>query len=479
MNALLALLVLATYLGVAFFLTDGPTAVLACAAAAVAAGLVINRHGGEEREFLLRIFVVALLLRMAAGTGIYMLRLQDFFGGDAITYHTNAMLLIEWWQDGIDWGAYRYILEPALGQNGGMLYYVGGLYWLTGPNMLALQYVNSVVGAATAPVIYLCALHIFRHTRVARLSAYLVAFYPSLLLWSSQGLKDGPIVFLLALVMLATLKLGERWNVAWLAVMVAGLFGLLGLRFYIFYMATAAVLGAFLIGVTRHSAQTLARQVILILCVGLALTYLGVLRTATRQLDTFADLDRIQLSRADLAGSAQSGFGRDIDVSTSSGALSAIPVGMVYLLFAPFPWQVVNLRQSITLPEMLVWWGSFPLLVLGAYFTVRYRLRQALPILIFTSMLTLAYSIFQGNVGTAYRQRSQILVFYFIFVAVGYVLMKERREDSKRKQVISHQAVIASARASQERRRALDRARREREKEWADVARGLSDKIDF
>jgi hypothetical protein len=119
-------------------------------------------------------------------------------------------------------------------------------------------------------------------------------------------------------------------------------------------------------------------------------------------------------------------------VSTTAGALGAIPVGIVYLLFAPFPWQVANLRQSITLPEMIVWWASFPLLVLGAYFTVRYRLRQALPILIFTSMLTLAYSIFQGNVGTAYRQRSQILVFYFIFVAVGYVLMKERREDRRR-----------------------------------------------
>jgi hypothetical protein len=32
-------------------------------------------------------------------------------------------------------------------------------------------------------------------------------------------------------------------------------------------------------------------------------------------------------------------------------------------------------------------------------------------------------------VGTAYRQRSQLLVFYFIFVSVGFVLMKERRED--------------------------------------------------
>jgi hypothetical protein len=35
-------------------------------------------------------------------------------------------------------------------------------------------------------------------------------------------------------------------------------------------------------------------------------------------------------------------------------------------------------------------------------------------------------------VGTAYRQRSQLLIFYFIFVAVGYVLLKERREERQR-----------------------------------------------
>ena len=48
-------------------------------------------------------------------------------------------------------------------------------------------------------------------------------------------------------------------------------------------------------------------------------------------------------------------------------------------------------------------------------------------------MLTLAYSVFQGNVGTAYRQRAQLLVFYFIFVAVGGVLLKEKREEKRRR----------------------------------------------
>ena len=48
-------------------------------------------------------------------------------------------------------------------------------------------------------------------------------------------------------------------------------------------------------------------------------------------------------------------------------------------------------------------------------------------------MLSLAYSVFQGNVGTAYRQRAQLLVFYFIFVAVGFVLLKEKREEKARR----------------------------------------------
>src|SRR4030095_2660072 len=102
-------------------------------------------------------------------------------------------------------------------------------------------------------------------------------------------------------------------------------------------------------------------------------------------------------------------------------------------LFAPFPWQIISLRQSITLPEMIIWWASFPMLVLGFWFSIRYRLRMISPILIFTVMLSLAYSVFQGNVGTAYRQRSQLLVFYFIFVAVGYVLMLEKREEKKKR----------------------------------------------
>jgi hypothetical protein len=155
------------------------------------------------------------------------------------------------------------------------------------------------------------------------------------------------------------------------------------------------------------------------------------LRSANTDFEKYGDLDKIQLSRMDLARSADSGFNEDADVSTTEGALTTLPVGLAYLMLAPFPWQLGSLRQTITLPEVLVWWALIPFMISGIIFSVRSRLRTAFPILFFSATLTLAYSIFQGNVGTAYRQRTQIQVFLFIFIAVGWELWKEKREDRK------------------------------------------------
>ncbi len=153
--------------------------------------------------------------------------------------------------------------------------------------------------------------------------------------------------------------------------------------------------------------------------------------TASDNLDKWGSLEKVQRSRKDLVRSADSGFGGDADVSTTEGAISAIPIGFSYLMLAPFPWQLGSLRQAITFPEMVVWWASIPLMIIGLGYTIKNRLRNAIAILIFTLMLTIAYSIFQGNVGTAYRQRTQIQVFLFIFIAVGWTLKQERRENNK------------------------------------------------
>ncbi len=426
---------------------DSAKAVLLCTALAVVAGYYSYKQGANG-PFLLKLFVAALLARMILGTAIFVFKGQDFFGGDAITYDFfGAAQLRGWGGDKYYQSVANLFVRSGEGSGWGMVYLVAAVYGVVGRNMLAVQFMNSVFGAATAVIIFLCAYQVFNNIRVARLAGIAVAFYPSLVLWSAQGLKDGPIVFFLALSILATLKLGEKLSLKYLVVLVCSLLALISLRFYVFYMICVAIGGAFVIGMQAITATSFLRQFAAIILLGLALTYVGVTRSASVQFERYGNMQQLQRTRQDLARSAESGFGRDVDVSTTSGALSTIPLGVLYLLFAPFPWQVVSLRQSITLPEMVVWWASFPLLVLGLWFAIRYRLRMISPILIFTAMLTLAYSVFQGNVGTAYRQRAQLLVFYFIFVAVGFVLLKEKREERKRR-ALEERLELATGRAA-------------------------------
>ena len=386
----------------------------------------------EDSKFLLRLFIAALLVRLFVGTLIYGFHLQEFFGGDAFTYDFFGDALLRSWA-GDKYYQTMVDLFTAGGRSSGwgMIYMVAAIYKVIGRNMLAIQFVNSVLGAATVPIAYLIALEIFPNKRMARTCALLSAFFPSMVLWSAQGLKDGPIIFLLVVSMLATLKLGERLSVKYLAALVLAMCSLITLRFYVFYIVVVAVPAAFILGRRPLSAKSFARQLIIMITIGVVLAYFGVSRYASAQFETFGSLRNLQVMRQDAARTAQSGFGEDIDVSTPAGALGAVPLGFSYLLLAPFPWQFGSLRALITLPEMIVWWCCIPLLVMGLWLTIKHRVRQVAPILIFTVLLTLTYSVLQGNVGTAYRQRAQLLIFYFVFVAVGFVLVKEKREAQK------------------------------------------------
>src|SRR5215216_4859315 len=351
----------------------------------------------EEGSFLLQLFAWGLLTRLLVATGIFMFNMQEFFGGDAITYDFFGFAQMKAWQGDT---FYQAIADRFMGGQASAWGMV---------NLISVVY-----------------------TIIARIAAICVAFYPSLVLLSAQGLKDAPIVFFLVLAILASLRLNDKLSIKYAVVLIVALFSILSLRFYVFYMIAVAIGGGFIMGFQKFTPTNFARQFIVLILVGVSLTYLGVTRYATEQFDRFGTLEALQRSRLDLSR-AGSGFGQEVDVSTTEGAISTIPIGLIYLLFAPFPWQLASLRQSITFPEMIIWWLSFPLLVLGIWYSIKYRLRQIAPILIFTTMLSIAYSIFQGNVGTAYRQRAQLLVFYFIFVAVGFVLIKEKKEERDRR----------------------------------------------
>ncbi len=426
---LLLIIGLAAALGVcSVFFPEGVGAIVVLSLGSAIALPILLRNSNDP-NFIIRLFAVGLLVRILFGSIIYIFGLSEFFGGDALTYHARGSTIVDYWHGLIP--TETPYLTRALSTSGagwGMHYLVASIYFVGGKNMLAAQALCWVVGACIGPVVYICSHQIFKNSQVAKFAGIMTAFFPAFIIWSSQLMKDGLIIFLLVVVIIAVLKLQEKFSVAAVLVLILAMFGILSLRFYIFYMVAIAVVGTFVIGLS-NSPGAIFRRTAILLVLGIGLTYLGVLRTATLDFERYGTLESVQRSRSDLAVRSDSGFGEDLDVSTTEGALTAIPVGFAYLMFAPFPWQVTNLRQAIALPETLLWWAMIPLMIAGIIYTIRNRLREAFPILIFSLMLTLAYSIFQGNVGTAYRQRTQIQVFLFMFIAVGWVLRKEAKEN--------------------------------------------------
>ena len=61
-----------------------------------AAFIILIRFYSTEPEFLTKVFIVGLVVRLAFGFFIYVLELREFFGGDATTYHFRGVIFYDY-----------------------------------------------------------------------------------------------------------------------------------------------------------------------------------------------------------------------------------------------------------------------------------------------------------------------------------------------------------------------------------------------
>src|SRR5215831_13283420 len=168
---------------------SSPNAALAIVLGALpaAACLWMILRGKSDREFLIRIFVAALLLRWIVGSVIYYKGWQAFFGADAETYDVFGNLLCQSWRGLVDPNAPWLVNYTNTQRSGfGMFYFVASVYYIVGQNPLVIQLINCALGASCCVVAYKIAMIVYPSQRVARTAAAFTAFSPSLILWSSQ-----------------------------------------------------------------------------------------------------------------------------------------------------------------------------------------------------------------------------------------------------------------------------------------------------
>jgi 4-amino-4-deoxy-L-arabinose transferase-like glycosyltransferase len=413
--------------------TDGFVATVFSSIVSLGVILIVRKYSGEdERVFLTQLFLGALIVRLVLCITAFGFDFQVYLASDYVVYESRGFELYSYWignTEAISEISKYYIFDSS-SIGSAMYYLVAVIYFITERNPLAVSLFCGVIGAATAPLVYHCTYGIYSSRNAAKYAAFSIAFFPAFVVWSSFLLKDGLMMFFLVLTIFSLSRLQKNFSYFHIGLIIVSLVMIVGLRFYIFPVIALGVFASLVIG-TQNSTRSLVSRILTTALLGIILSYFGVTSLVEQNVTTYGNAEQLQNSRSDLAQSGDSGFGRDIDVSTFQGAIGALPIGFIYLIFAPFPWEITSVRSALTLPDTIVWWISIPFMISGIFFAVKNRLRENVAVLVFVITLSVFYSIFQGNVGTAYRQRTQIQVFMFMFIAVGIEITREKHENKR------------------------------------------------
>jgi 4-amino-4-deoxy-L-arabinose transferase-like glycosyltransferase len=350
----------------------------------------------------------AFLLRAAVSMVLHFAGISSRFAPDEDTYFAIGRGLALYWSGEVFTAPGRLGWDEPFAY-----YYLNAFSYALFGSAIPLKIVNALMGALVCHYAYRMAEALYGPS-VARRTAVFVAYFPSLVLWSSLNIRDVWIVFLLVFLSWKSYEMVVGYSSLALVQVFLAIALLSAFRPYLFLATAIPPVVAVSIGKRGKIARNLALATI----AGAAAVFLAQQGAAAKALGNL-DLEGIAERRRFLATGAGSAFEETADISTPERALAFLPRGLVYFWFSPFPWQMRSALQLLSLPEMLMIYALTIPTIRGISFTIRNRLREAMQPLLLTALLTLAYALGSGNVGTLYRHRAQSIVFYLMFGAVG------------------------------------------------------------
>jgi 4-amino-4-deoxy-L-arabinose transferase-like glycosyltransferase len=368
-------------------------------------------------DLLRRLFWQAFLIRAAAALVLDFTGLSARFAPDETTYASAGEWMALYWSGDVLVQPLRFSSDQPLGY-----FYINAVsYYLFG-SAIAVKLVNAFIGAFACRYVHRLASALFG-LAVARRAAYLYCFFPSLILWSALNIRDVWVIFLILLISWGSYQLVHGYTHRGLVIVLGAILTLTTFRDYLFHVVAFPPLVTFLIGRRGHLGRNFV--VALALALGLLLfVQHGVADKAHHRMS----LEALSKARQDLTSGAASAFYEDVDISTPDKALAFLPLGLAYFLFSPFPWQITSFLKAFSLPEMLLFYSLVPAMLTGIRYAVTQRLRESLQMLLLMGLLTISYALGEGNVGTLYRHRAQVVSFYLIVAAVGLELRARRYE---------------------------------------------------
>jgi hypothetical protein len=309
----------------------------------------------------------------------------------------------------------------------GWFQFVGLIYFLLWPSPVLIQLINITLSVVTVIPLFLMIRELTADVRVQRFYAILIAFFPSIMFWSTLMLKDPAAILAVALVIYGVFVLRQRFSLWPLLGLLAGLVIFIGTRTYLFIVIVMLMPAAFLL-FPAGKRQIPWRIIILPALIGLlpmAIGY-GYFASGEFQQSMYFDIDYINAVR----GSMSTGSGALFDDGGHTwgrgiGSDIWLAVTTLFAIFVPVnPFELANVRQLAALPFVLVMFYLFPFLVRG----VRYLWAQrslTTPIMIFATGVLAVYIGGTSNTGALFRWTAQVMPYFLL--AISFAAFARRR----------------------------------------------------
>ncbi len=405
--------------------------------------MMLNKQR-KNAAFLIKVFLCAFVIRIILVfvlSGLMVsLRGEPFLGGgDDLRDDIYGQGVCESLRAG--YGLSNYLLGREVSfttSQVGLPILNGVLYYLFGHNIFVPRILNALMGALLAVLMFKIAAKIYKSVKIAKLAAWLGAFYPNLVYYSSVQLKDIVTALLGAIIIWNVIKLDKirdcyRIIYILLAFIIFSYFR----RQLIVVYALVVVFYLCFLKFRKSRLTGLILGLFLLLIVGWGLTVTGIGFLGRNIIISIPQSVQQRTARVMSAASEAQRKTSLIRKQASYPLVVRAPISFVYSLITPFPfWKTViswkytgTVSELFATPGVLVWYILMPFAFLGIIYSRRKRIGGTQLMYLTAIIILLGISITQF--GETYRYRLQIMPFLLIFASVGIVKYKEYKKEHK------------------------------------------------
>jgi hypothetical protein len=431
--------------------------------------ILIRKYSAKkEADFLIKLFIVALLFRIFIvlimrpfiilyGNGV------DIFG-DGLPYNVHAFFISETLKGDISGmaaqkalnnrifellpltrvytEAMQWIVPKWVGmlpshdtyQISGYTYLLSALYYFFGFNPILGILFNCLLGVLLCLCIYSITKVMSNDVRTAMIAAGMSAFFPSLFLWSIVSEREMIIIFLNVLIVLCWVKIAAERKLFLIPVIILAIW----IQYYFRpYYTLPLVIHSALIFLILLGKWAFRRKIIIPILTALIFIFaLLFMEYPPKRLAGYAhyslltSLDRHRYQVFE-KGASYRILPEQYYNSNSFDGLKALSVGdiatiyikgMGHFIFEPLPFRIDNFLKLSSYPQALLTYFMLVFFILGLPLALRKKpllfVILFLNLFIFSSVVALS----EGNMGGLFRHRDIVMPIFIIFVSLGLAI---------------------------------------------------------